>query len=108
MTCNGVETKVLGEGFEIELIDRSNRQWTTLDYSVYYWSPSNITDTPTGTIAAGKITESGNKITITIDKDFITEESTDNSNYRFQVIDNITGAAWQPPTQVEIIKKGEV
>ncbi len=80
----------------ITATDEQSRDMDTVDFRVDYWSPTNQSGTPTGTIDSGDIatTPGSSIVIITVTTGVLSFPSTNTTDWRFQIIDNVTGVAW--------------
>jgi len=86
----------LKQALTLNFTDNDNTDMSLVNFRVDYWKPSNLTDTPDGTVNPAQITTTPASPIVKIDilKDLLDEPSTGSSMWRFQIIDNDSGVCW--------------
>ena len=79
----------------INFTDAQSRDMEALDLRVDYWQPSNITDTPDGTLDSDDFTYPSTPVLrAKIAAGILTPYSINRKTWRFQIIDNTSGVGW--------------
>ena len=88
----------IGQELFLNYTDTDGKDMDTIDFRVDYWSPSNVSNTPTGTIIPSNITTVPTEavVVIKVDIGILSEPTCQGRKWRFQIIDNDTGIGWTP------------
>ena len=99
----------LNEKKILNATDLQGRDMDTINFTVFYWKPSNQTDTPSGSVLAAQVsTTPGSAVTvITILADNLDEPSDGNQLWRYQIIEDTTNIAWTPMS-FEVKNRGQI